>query len=70
VPFEVVAARVFDPARPADTSPPFYGTCAVVVDGRGVGTVVVLPVESDDGYQLVSVCVHKGGTTGRDRVER
>jgi hypothetical protein len=38
-PLQAYPARVFDPARPAETSPPTITASAVVTDKRGTGTI-------------------------------
>lgn len=39
VPLQAYPGRIFDPARPADTAPPFVTAGAVIVDDRGAGEI-------------------------------
>jgi hypothetical protein len=39
VPLQAFPVRVFDPARPGDTTPPSFSASAVVSDGQGVGDI-------------------------------
>jgi hypothetical protein len=39
LPLQAHPARLFDPARPADTAPPFISADAVIADDQGAGTI-------------------------------